>query len=94
MEPEIDDFAAQNECEVVGKFVSMTKIFTSKTGLGFSEKFFICSILISNLLQTYYIIYLQFHRDMLPFVHIGRFPLFGYEVPHALSMGKRLTKRA
>ena len=27
MEPEIDDFVAQNECEVVGKFVSVTKEF-------------------------------------------------------------------
>jgi hypothetical protein len=27
MEPEIDDFVANNECEVVGKFVSVTKDF-------------------------------------------------------------------
>lgn len=27
MEPEIDDFVAQNVCEVVGKFVSVTKEF-------------------------------------------------------------------
>lgn len=27
MEPEIDDFVAQNECEAVGKFVSITKEF-------------------------------------------------------------------
>ncbi len=27
MEPEIDDFVAHNECEVVGKFVSVTKDF-------------------------------------------------------------------
>ena len=27
MEPEIDDFVAKNQCEVVGKFVSVTKEF-------------------------------------------------------------------
>lgn len=27
MEPEIDDFVAENECEVVGKFISVTKEF-------------------------------------------------------------------
>lgn len=27
MEPEIDDFVAKNGCEVVGKFVSVTKEF-------------------------------------------------------------------
>ena len=27
MAPEIDDFAAHNECEIVGKFVSVTKDF-------------------------------------------------------------------
>ena len=27
MEPEINDFVAQNQCEVVGKFVSVTKKF-------------------------------------------------------------------
>ncbi len=27
MEPEIDDFVAENECEVIGKFVSVTKDF-------------------------------------------------------------------
>lgn len=27
MEPEIDDFVAKNECEVVGKFESVTKVF-------------------------------------------------------------------
>lgn len=27
MEPEIDDFVAENECEIVGKFVSVTKEF-------------------------------------------------------------------
>lgn len=42
MEPEIDDFVSENECEIVGKFISVTKeFFVYKTELNHTEFAFV-----------------------------------------------------